>query len=90
VCRECANSVIQNDTERYGAIIDQREILMNQHRKELTRTERNKLIKTTNQGVACSNHAGCTSDINHLRQGLGSAALLCLQWHESSCTCATT
>ena len=30
-------------TQRHREIIDQREILMNQYRKELTRTEENKL-----------------------------------------------
>ena len=48
VCRECANSVKLRDTVKHREIIDQREILMNQHRKELTETEENKLFEIRN------------------------------------------
>ena len=49
---------------------------MNQHGKELTRTEGNSLIETTNQGVACSNHAGCTIKIKKLSATLNRPSCL--------------
>jgi hypothetical protein len=59
--------VKQRGTQRHSGIIDQREMLRNQHRKELARTKGNTLVKTTNQGVARSSRAGCTKGINKLR-----------------------
>ena len=52
-------------TERYRSVPAQREF-QESHRELLSDTQRNGIDLTTNQGVACSNQAGCTIRINKL------------------------
>ncbi len=76
VCQLCANYPELGILDKNLPIIMQRRMLTIKNFLILREPGQKKVFQTTNQGVACSNHAGCTSDINDLRQTQSSAAFL--------------
>ena len=79
VCQLCANYSELSILEKNVKFIMQRRMLTNKNSLILRESGKKNTYLTSDQEVACSNHAGCTNRINDLRPGLGSAAFLLRQ-----------
>ena len=77
VCQWSANQSELTRTQQHMAVVYGWKLLPQMYRRTLSNTQENRRLWTTNQGVACSNHAGCTKGFQKLRASNLDALFVC-------------